>query len=410
MIRLERLSPYRRALRKNNRAVKKMMESIREYGFKIPILARSDGEVVDGELRLKAAKRLGLTEVPVILCDEWNPAQVKAFRLMANRSGTWAEWDEGLLALELEELSAVDFDLDLTGFDPCEVDRLLAVDSKEDDREQHPEAVGVSQHGETWLCGLHRVLCGDCTSAIDVDRVFSGFKPVLMTTDPPYGVEYDPQWRERAGLGDQRQTGAVRNDDQADWTEAFKLFPGNVAYIWHAGVHASTVAASLQAVGFRIRAQIIWYKQHFALSRGDFHWAHEPCWYAVREGKSSNWSGDRTQSTVWEIPNLNPFGGGGEESATGHGTQKPIEVMRRAILNNSKRGEIVYDPFLGSGTTLIAAQVTDRICHGLEIEPKYVDMTVRRWQELTGEKARLENDGRTFDEIAAERNHVGQSE
>jgi DNA modification methylase len=406
MIKLERLTPYHRALRKNNRAVKRMMESIREYGFKIPILARKDGEVVDGHLRLKAATRLGLTEVPVIWCDEWNPAQVKAFRLMVNRSASWAEWDDSLLALELSELSAVDFDLDLTGFDPCEVDRLL-IGSEQHDREQQLQPVAVSQRGELWLCGLHRVLCGDCTSAVDVNRAFSGFKPVLMNTDPPYGVEYDPQWRERAGLGDPRQTGAVRNDDQADWGEAFKLFAGNVAYVWHAGVHASTVAASLQTAGFRIRAQIIWYKQHFALSRGDFHWAHEPCWYAVREGKSSNWSGDRTQSTVWEVPNLNPFGGGGEEAATGHGTQKPIELMRRAVLNNSKRGEIVYDPFLGSGTTLIAAQVTDRICHGLEIEPKYVDMTVRRWQELTGEKAHLENDGRAFDEVAGERNVPG---
>jgi DNA modification methylase len=138
------------------------------------------------------------------------------------------------------------------------------------------------------------------------------------------------------------------------------------------------------------------------LSRGDYHWQHEPCWYAVREGKSANWCGDRTQSTVWQVPNLNPFGGSAEE-ATGHGTQKPLELMRRPILNNSRRGSIVYDPFLGSGTTLVAAQDTDRICFGLEIDPKYVDVVVLRWQKLTGKVAVLAADGRTFDQVAADR-------
>ena len=152
----------------------------------------------------------------------------------------------------------------------------------------------------------------------------------------------------------------------------------------------------------RIRAQIIWMKQHFALGRGDYHWQHEPGYYAVRDGKSSNWCGDRTQSTVWQIPNLNPFGGSRQEEATGHGTQKPVELMRRPILNNTKRGDIVYDPFLGSGTTLIAAASTNRICYGLDIDARYVDVLVRRWQRFTGKTA-VDGDGRSFDEIAAER-------
>jgi DNA modification methylase len=175
-----------------------------------------------------------------------------------------------------------------------------------------------------------------------------------------------------------------------------------VAYVWHAGVHAAEVAAGLEAAGFRIRAQIIWSKQHFALGRGDYHWQHEPCHYAVRDGKSSNWCGDRTQSTVWQIVNMNPFGGSKEEPS-GHGTQKPVELMRRPILNNTVRGDTVYDPFLGSGTTLIAATSTDRICLGLEIDPRYVDVIVRRWQKFTGQAAVLETDGSTFDEMAAER-------
>jgi DNA modification methylase len=147
-------------------------------------------------------------------------------------------------------------------------------------------------------------------------------------------------------------------------------------------------------------------KQHFALSRGDYHWQHEPCWYAVREGKSSSWCGDRKQSTVWEVANLNPFGGGQEEHKTGHGTQKPVALMRRAILNNTRKKEIVYDPFQGSGSTLIAAEMTDRICYGLEIDPHYVDVVITRWQELTGKKAVLEADGRTFEQVAEERTQI----
>src|SRR5262245_35544674 len=183
-----------------------------------------------------------------------------------------------------------------------------------------------------------------------------------MVTDPPYGVEYDPMWREEAGLGPQRQTGPVSNDDRVDWTPAYQLFPGHVAYVWHAGVHAVEVAAGLSRAEFEVRSQIIWAKQHFAMSRGHYHWQHEPCWYAVRNGRPSRWRGDRKQSTIWNVPNLNPMGGDRAEPKTGHGTQKPVELMRRPILNHTERGEVVYDPFLGSGTTLIAAEQTGRVC------------------------------------------------
>jgi DNA modification methylase len=389
----------------NDHAVERMAASINEFGFKIPILARSSGEVVDGHLRLKAAHKLGMQEVPVVLCDEWSEAQVKAFRLMVNRSVTWAEWDEELLALEIGELKTLDFDLSLTGFEPVEIDEFLFGEEKDDGREQdvpklpeHP----ITQAGDLWTCGEHRVLCGDATSGEVVGRLLGSIKPAVMVTDPPYGVDYDPNWREQAGLGRQRQTGTVANDQQVDWSAAYGLFSGDVAYVWHAGVHAAEVAANLESAGFRIRSQIIWAKQHFALSRGDYHWQHEPCWYAVRKGKSGNWSGDRSQSTLWQVANLNPFGGSNEE-ATGHGTQKPVELMRRPILNNSLRGDIIYDPFLGSGTTLIAAHSTERVCFGLDIDPRYVDLAILRWQKLTGQAAILAADGRTFDQIAAER-------
>jgi DNA modification methylase len=224
-----------------------------------------------------------------------------------------------------------------------------------------------------------------------------------MVTDPPYGVEYSPDWREQAGLGKQRQTGTVTNDNRTDWAPAYRLFPGDVIYVWHAGVHAAEVAIGIRQAGFEIRSQIIWAKQHFALSRGAYHWQHEPCWYAVREGGRSYWRGDRTQSTLWQVANLNPFGGNQEESATGHGTQKPVELMRRPILNHTERGRAVYDPFLGSGTTLIAADMTERICYGLEIDPRYCDVIVRRWQEFTGNQATLHQTRTSFDEVAMER-------
>jgi len=396
--------PYDRNPRKHDKAVDRMVASIQEFGFKIPILARSNGEVIDGHLRLKAAQKLGMTELPVIGCDEWSAAQVKAFRLMVNRSVSWADWDTELLVLEIRELQAMDFDLNLSGFDAVEIDDLLLGNEVDPAEEDIPEPCtdAVTQLGDLWICGQHRVLCGDATSQDAVAILLGAAVPALMVSDPPYGVQLDPQWRERAGLGRQRQTGTIPNDDRVDWTAAYQLFMGDVAYVWHAGVHAAEVAAGLNTAGFRIRAQIIWVKQHFALGRGDYHWQHEPAYYAVREGKSSNWCGDRTQSTLWQIANLNPFGGSGQEEATGHGAQKPVELMRRPILNNTVRGDMVYDPFLGSGTTLIAAASTDRICYGLDIDPTYVDVIVRRWQKFTAQVAVLEADGRSFDEISAQ--------
>jgi hypothetical protein len=329
---IDQLIPYARNPRKNDPAVGRMVASIREFGFKIPILARSDGEVVDGHLRLKAARQLGLAEVPVLLCDEWSPVQVKAFRLMVNRSASWADWDLKLLGLELQDIKALDFDVQLTGFNPVEIDRFLAPLTPEEKADQIPESPAdpVSRRGDLWRCGKHRILCGDAISPEDVARLLADEVPLLMVTDPPYGVEYDPLWREQAGLGKQRQTGRVANDHVVDWTAAYRLFPGDIAYIWHAGIHAAEVAAGIADAGFAIRSQIIWAKHHFVMSRGHYHWQHEPCWYAVRQGHPARWRGDRTQSTLWQVANLNPFGGtAAEDSISGHGTQKPVELMRR---------------------------------------------------------------------------------
>jgi len=306
-----------------------------------------------------------------------------------------------------------DFNLDLLGFDDQELALQLAnqdpVGLTEEDEVPVIPIASVSKLGDLWLlCSgkgrHHRLLCGDATASQDTTRLLTGQPlPLLMVTDPPYGVDLEPEWRELAGLNPRtRQGGKLANDDRIDWTEAWALFPGDVAYVWHAGIHAAEVALGLQASGFEIRSQIIWVKQHFAISRGAYHWRHEPCWYAVRKGQTGHWRGDRKQTTVWEVANLNPFGGEGaeENEATGHGAQKPVEIMRRPILNHTCPGKVCYDPFLGSGSTLIAAQSTGRICYGTEIDPRYVDVAVLRWQRFTGQQAVLDGEPWTFEEIA----------
>jgi len=218
-----------------------------------------------------------------------------------------------------------------------------------------------------------------------------------MVTDPPYGVEYDAEWRARAGVNTLTAAhGKVLNDDNADWRDAWALFPGDVAYVWHAGVYSSVVAESLVACDFTVRSQIIWAKNQLVMSRGHYHWQHEPCWYAVKNGATGHWYGDRKQTTLWQIDKP-------PKSETGHSTQKPIECMRRPILNNSKRGDAIYEPFCGSGTTLIACEMEGRQCFAVELNPAYVDVIIRRWQKFTGQKAVLEEGGKSFEELSQER-------
>ena len=246
-----------------------------------------------------------------------------------------------------------------------------------------------------WLCGSHRVLSGDATNAADVARLLGERKPILMITDPPYGVAYDPEWRKRAGVNNSDRMGKVSNDDRADWREAWAPFPGDVGYVGHGALHAGTVAESLEACGFQIRSQVIWAKPSLIMGRGHYHWQHEPCWYAVRN--KGHWNGDRKQTTLWQIEHRN------QDARTVHSTQKPVECMRCPILNHTRQGELVYDPFLGSGTTLAAAELTGRVCGGIEIDSKYIDVAILRWQSLGNRPATLEGDGRTFAQIKAER-------
>jgi DNA modification methylase len=384
------------------------------------VLAKSDGEVVDGHLRLKSARKLGITEVPVILCDEWSEAQVKAFRLIVNRSVAWADWDEEALAQELRELQDLEYDLALTGFDVKELDDLLASQVDDDQANAVPPVPEnpVSRPGDLWLCGTgphqHRVLCADATSQEAVSRLLGERKPFLMVTDPPYGIELDSEWRDRAGLNgcgpaeasymkhrtDGHTETTISGDTRADWSEAFELVPSlEVAYVWHASKFTREVLDGLLRIGFLHHQQIIWNKGRTVLTRTHYWFQHEPCWY-VRK-KNAPWFGKAGEnSTVWDSASPKFIMGGSDEEKFDHPTQKPIDIMRKPILNHAKRGELVYDPFLGSGTTLAAAELTERVCYGLELDPKYNDVVVQRWQSLTGKQATLEGDGRAFEVIA----------
>ena len=224
--------------------------------------------------------------------------------LADNKLAERAGWDRELLALELGELAELGTDLGALGFEALELDALLGNELPDPREEETPEppVVPVSRPGDLWLLGPHRLLCGSSTVATDVARLLGGVTPLLMVSDPPYGVAYDPSWRNQAGAARTRRTGKVLNDDRADWRDAWAVFPGEVAYVWHGALHAAEVAESLEACGFAIRSQIIWAKERLVLSRGDYHWQHEPCFYAVRSGGKGHWNGDRKQTTLWQIP------------------------------------------------------------------------------------------------------------
>jgi DNA modification methylase len=396
------LVPYARNARTHSDAqVAQIAASINEWGWTVPILVDEFGGIIAGHGRVLAARKLGIADVPVMVAAGWTEAQKRAYVIADNKLALNAGWDDDLLRVEADELRGLDFDLELTGFSLDEIDALLADGSAgltDEDAVPAPPIEPVSKSGDLWVLGPHRLLCGDATVATDVERLLAGPKPHLLVSDPPYGVDYDPKWRNEAGVSTTKRTGKVANDDRADWREAWALFPGDVAYVWHAAIHATTVAESLTACGFDIRAQIVWSKSRFALGRGDYHWQHEPCWYSVRKGTNSHWQGARDQSTLWSIAPA-----GAEDAATIHGTQKPVEAMRRPIVNNSERGDLIYEPFCGSGTTLIAAETVGRVCCAMELDPAYCDVIVQRWQAFTGKGAVLEPDGRTFDETAAER-------
>jgi len=374
--------------------IDRIVRSIQEFGWANPILAlKENNMVIAGHARLKAARKMNLSEVPVIVLDMPYEKAI-AYVVADNRLAELAEWDNTMLLPLLDEIKLAGIDVELTGFTAADISLMNKHEVQEDDFDAGAAADAIKEPitklGDIWILGRHRLMCGDSTKREDVEKLLHTTKPFIMVTDPPYGVEYDPKWRLNSGLNkiwQKRAEGKVLNDDILDWTESYKLFPGHVAYVWHAGRFAGNTINNLHEAGFEIRTQIIWVKKNLVIGRGHYHFQHEPCWYAVRKGNSAKWCGDRKQSTIWEIQNMHRTQGNVDDGKTIHSTQKPIECMARPIRNHGLKDDLVYDPFGGSGTTIMACEQLDRICYMCEIDPIYCDVIVQRFEKFTGQKA-----------------------
>jgi DNA modification methylase len=373
------LVEYARNPRQNEAVVDKMCSAIREFGFRIPIIAKSDGSVVDGHLRLKAAKKLGLEKVPVVFADDLSEAQVKAFRLLANQSANWASWDEELLQLEFEDLRNMDFDLELTGFDLDQIHKDFLSSDESHHEEPVPEisenVAPITKPGDLWILGNHKVFCGDSTDSNSYKTLLNGELANLTITDPPYNVNYDQDGEK------------ILNDNLGgEFNEFLSKICCNILahttgaiYIFMAISEIGNLKHEFEKAGGHWSTFIIWAKNHFALSRSDYQKQYEPILYGWREGTTRHWCGDRDQSDLWneQIVGSNKL----------HPTMKPVALLERMILNSSKAHGIVLDPFGGSGSTLIAAENLDRKARLIELDPKYVDVIVKRWENHTGQEA-----------------------
>ena len=397
-----RLIPYARNARTHSpEQVAQIAASIAEFGFTNPILAGSDGVIVAGHGRLAAAQKLGLATVPVVVLDHLTPTQRRAYIIADNRTAELAGWDNELLAIEFAELADAGFDNLLTGFTQDEIDALTPEQIPEGltDEDAVPEvqAEPVSKLGDVWLLGKHRVMCGDSTSIDAVETLLQGQKADLLFTDPPYGVSYE------GGHNKKKRSGIIADTLEGD--DITGLFYGAIVaalpntkdgaafYIWFASGKSVETFAALSTIPLKLRAVIQWYKIKSGL--GAFMSQYipncEPCMYLHKTGCSPAWYGPTNEKTVWELKK--------EARNEFHPTQKPVELPERAVTNSSKQGDLVLDLFGGSGLTLIACEKTGRHARLMELDPKYVDVIVRRWQEFTGKAATLEADGRTFAEV-----------
>lgn len=379
---------------RKNQPVDEVAASIKRFGWGEPAIARSaNRELLAGHTRVKAARKLVRLWKSAKDREDWHPDAVRvatrgevlvrlvdlseqdghAFALAANRLGELAAWNQEMLR---DALKGMPTDLKkLAGYNEVLLRTLATGLEGDDEPVVVPDGDPESHLGDLLILGDHRLVCGDCTDPEVVAYLLDGQKPEMMVTDPPYGVNYDGDWRSKV------RPGKVSNDHTAMWGAAWALFPGSIAYVWCASLFTHVVAADLIASGFELRTQIIWAKDALVMSRGAYHWQHEPCWYAVRKGKTARWGGDRTQSSLWQIKGINRAG----EDETIHSTQKPVECMLRPMRNH--KVDTVYDPFLGSGTSIIAAERAGRKAFAIELDPKYVDVAVGRWEKLTGGKA-----------------------
>lgn len=381
-VKIEKVKPYDKNPRKNKAAVDYVANSIKEFGFQQPIVVDKDMVVIAGHTRLKAAKKLKLKEVPVVIADNLTEEQVKAYRLADNKTAEKAEWDFDLLTDELLSLQELDFDMEQFGFDFdfSEDEEAVEDDNWEADVPEEP----ISKRGDIWVLGRHRLMCGDSTDAADVALLMNGNKADMLLTDPPYNVDY-------TGKASELETKKIENDKMEDsafqdfLTSAFSnaeenMKAGGVFYIWHAGLETSNFQTACKRAGFQVRQILIWNKDSLAIGRQDYQWKHEPCLYGWKDGASHLWASDRKQATVldFEKPQKNNL----------HPTMKPIKLFDYQIKNNTKGDDIVLDLFGGSGTTIMAAEQNGRRGFVMEYDPKFVDVIVDRWEQFTGMKAK----------------------
>jgi DNA modification methylase len=394
-----KLLPYARNARTHSDdQVAQIAASIAEFGFTNPILAGSDGVIVAGHGRLAAAQKLGLVVVPVVVLDHLSPTQRRALVIADNRIAENAGWDDAMLRIEIASLQDDDFDVSLTGFDADALAELMAGDEPEGEGETDDDAVPevsetpISRPGDVWLLGSHRLLCGDSTVAESYDRLLDGEPVDMVFTDPPYNVNYANSAKDKMRGKDR----AILNDNLGDGFYDFLLAAltptiahcrGGI-YVAMSSSELDVLQAAFRAAGGKWSTFIIWAKNTFTLGRSDYQRQYEPILYGWPEGAQRHWCGDRDQGDVWNIkkPQKNDL----------HPTMKPVELVERAIRNSSRPGNVVLDPFGGSGTTLIAAEKSGRLARLIELDPKYVDVIVRRWQDWTGKTALREADGTTL--------------
>jgi DNA modification methylase len=395
---IERLIPYARNARSHSEAqVAQIAASIAEFGFNNPVLVGADGGIIAGHARVLAARKLGFMGIPIIVLGHLTENQKRAFVLADNKLALNAGWDFEMLRLELEALAAQNYDLRLTGFDELELAEVMAqkaTGSLDPDAVPELESEPVSRLGDMWTLGKHRLLCGDGTCGDELARVLDGKPCQLVFTDPPYNVDYRGKRPDKMKLA---------NDNLGPEFAAFLRLACDAilavsqgaVYICMSSSELATLQSAFCDAGGHWSTWIIWAKNTFTLGRSDYQRQYEPILYGWREGAKHYWCGDRNQSDVWLVdkPVRNDL----------HPTMKPVDLVGRAIRNSSRHGAVVLDPFGGAGSTMISCENLDRKARLIEIDPRYVDVTVRRWQSYTGSKAFLESDGRSFEEITAER-------
>jgi DNA modification methylase len=406
---LERLIAYARNPRTHTEEqVAQIAASIAEFGFVNPVLVGVDGVIIAGHARVMAARKLGMTEAPVIVLDHLSQAQRRALVIADNRLAQDAGWDEEMLRVELEALREDEFNLDLLGFADDEIEALLAepddsiAGNTEDDAVPETPETAVTVPGDVWLLGDHRLLCGDSTQMEAVENVLAGGLADMVFTDPPYNVNYGATMKDKL-RGKNR---AIKNDNLGDGFEQFLrdacanilAVTKGAVYICMSSSELHTLYKAFTEAGGHWSTFLIWAKSTFTMGRADYQRQYEPILYGWKEGTDHYWCGARDQGDVWFVkkPVKNEL----------HPTQKPVELIERAIRNSSKSRDTVLDPFAGSGSTLIACEKTGRQARLIELDPKYCDVIIRRFEDLSGKRAVLASDGRGFAEIALERGAV----